>query len=155
MSSATFLKYTRSALLTLWTIAVPIWSSPSLQEFSPGMPLFWNITMGTDKPFQPITITITQSKDKSYLAYGRTSEFFFEVQCTAADAPMSIDPARARSSLIIAGSAELLFREGARLISDKELGLALDVLKAPCGAFSSFCRIPKPSGFCRLYLDLR
>lgn len=152
MRSVTLWKYISIALVVLWAIVVPTSSSQALQELPPRTAHFWSITMGTDEPFQPITITVAQTKDKSsYLAYGRTPKFFFEVQCTAADAPSSIDPDRARSSVIMAGSADLLFREGSWLISDSDMSIVLIMISTP----PLFSPIPKPSGFCQLYLERR
>lgn len=151
MCPTTLFKLTGSAFLILWAMAAPTEGSHPLQEFSQDVPLFFSISMGTDKPFQPVTITVTQTKDKSYLAYGRTPKFFFEVHCTAADAPSYIDLARARSSLIIAGSTDLLFREGPRLISENDIRLVLIMISTP----PLFSQIPKPTGFCQLYLERR
>lgn len=151
MRPTTLLKLAGSVFLILWAMAVPTWSFHSLQGGAQDMPLFFSISMGTNKPFQPITITVTQTKDKSYLAYGRTPGFFFQLHCTTAQAPMHIDPDKESSVLYILGSADVLFREGPRLISDNDIRLVLIMISTP----PLFSSIPKPSGFCQLYLERR
>ncbi len=151
MRRSTLIKWVlRGTLVVLWTIVVPSWGAQP--GGSANAPLVWSMTLGTDKPFQPITVHVVQPKDKlAYQAYGRTSEFFFEMQCTAAEASSSIDSARFRDKLLIVGSADLLLREGPRLISDREIWLVLLAL-APDAYFA---RMPRPSGFCQLYLERR
>lgn len=148
MRWSTFLKRVLSGmLLVLWTIVAPSWGAQPASS----SPVVWSMTVSTDQPFQPITIHIVQPTDISYKAYGRTSEFFFEMQCTAAEAPSFIDSAKSRDKLLIAGSADLLLREGPRLISDREIRFVI----ALSLRWLLFTRIPRPSGFCQLHLERR